>query len=234
MIFTMVSAYLKLEAQWGNRMRLIKSCMALLIIALAGTGTANAASKVDIINFSINNCSQHFDKEKNDEFKTMSDAQKVENIYPLIELFMNSSQENLEKEMQDAPPSMACLAQQVLKIKRNGDNIPSDAPSNTASTTGSDDANMSTGTCATYEQCVQTENDSGLAEKLDALPAENVNLKTRGIIATSDFMIANYQQCLPDSRCQKLVDQHKKTRADTLIVCQKVSTDINSCKVSPF
>ena len=46
-----------------------------------------------------------------------------------------------------------------------------------------------TGKCTTYEQCLQTENGSGLAEKLDALPPDNVNLKTRGVIATSDFMI---------------------------------------------
>lgn len=215
-------------------MRLIKLCMAMLIIASGGISTANAASKVDIINFSINNCSQHFDKEKNDEFRTMSDAQKVENIYPLLELFIDSSQESLEKDMQDAPPSMACLAQQVLKIKRNNDNIPSDPSNDKASATSSDETTQGAGTCTTYEQCLQTENDSGLAAKLDALPSDNVNLKTRGIIATSDFMIQNYQQCLPDSRCKKLVDQHQKTRADTLIVCQKMSTDASSCNVSPF
>lgn len=216
-------------------MKLVKLCAAVLIFVSSGTCPAKAASKVDIINFSINNCSQHFDQEKNDEFKGMSDAQKVENIYPLIELFVDSSQESLEKGIQDAPAAMACLAQQVLKIKRNNGDIPSDPPSIATSETGNVETGVASGgTCTTYEQCLQAENSSGLAAKLDALPADNTNLKTRGIIAVSDFMIKNYQQCLPDGRCQKLVDQNRKLRADTLLVCQKVSTDASSCTVSPF
>jgi hypothetical protein len=209
-------------------MRFIQLCVAVLISATAGIGTAHAASKVEIIDFTINNCSHLFDKEKNDEFKGMSDAQKLENIYPLIELFIGSSEENLEKGMQDAPASMVCLAQQVLKIKRNNGNIPSD------SSTSSDEKNPNANTCTTYDQCVEMENHSGLAEKLDALPADNVNLKTRVIIAASDFMIRNYQHCLPDNRCQKIIEQHRKTREDTLLVCQKMSTDVDSCTVSPF
>ena len=216
-------------------MNLIRLCAAVLIVASGVTSPAKAASKVDIINFSINNCSQHFDQEKNDEFKGMSDAQKVENIYPLIELFVDSSQESLEKGIQDAPAAMACLAEQVLKIKRNNGDIPSDRPSTTTSEAGNDETGAQPGgTCTTYEQCLQVENSSGLAAKLDALPADNTNLKSRGIIAVSDFMIQNYQQCLPDGRCQKLVDQNRKLRADTLLVCQKVSTDARSCTVSPF
>ena len=216
-------------------MKSIKLCAAVLIFVSGGTGPVEAASKVDIVNFSVNNCSQHFDQEKNDEFKGLSDAQKVENIYPLIELFVDSSQESLEKGIQDAPAAMACLAQQVLKIKRNSGDIPSDPSSTETSETGNVETGVASGgTCTTYEQCLQAENSSGLAAKLDALPADNTNLKTRGVIALSDFMIQNYQQCLPESRCQTLVDQHRKLRADTLLVCQKVSTDAGSCTVSPF
>ncbi len=91
-----------------------------------------------------------------------------------------------------------------------------------------------TGKCNTYEQCVEVENASGLSPLLDAIPAENLNLKTRGIIAASEFMMSNYQQCLSDSRCQTLVNQYRQTRADTLVVCQKMSTDASSCTVSPF
>lgn len=119
-------------------MRLIKSCIAVLIIASGGISPAKAASKVDFVNFSINNCLQHFDQEKNDEFRGMSDAQKVENIFPLIELFVDSSQESLEKDIQSAPAAMACLAQQVLKIKRNNGDVPSDL-SSTATTITSND-----------------------------------------------------------------------------------------------
>jgi hypothetical protein len=90
------------------------------------------------------------------------------------------------------------------------------------------------GTCSTYEQCVQIENASGVSEKLNALPKDSINLQTRGVIAASDFMISNYQQCLSDNRCQTLVNQYRKTRADTLLVCQKSSTDAGSCTVSPF
>ncbi len=95
-------------------------------------------------------------------------------------------------------------------------------------------SSIRTGSCKTYEQCVEVENASGLSPKLDAIPAENINLKTRGIIAASDFMMSNYKQCLPDQRCQTLVNQYRQTRADTLVVCQKVSTDAASCNVSPF
>lgn len=216
-------------------MKFIGLCAAVFIVASGGICPVHAASKVDIVNFSVNNCSQHFDQEKNDEFKGMSDAQKVENIYPLIELFVDSSQESLEKDTQNAPAAMACLAQQVLKIKRNNGEIPSDPSSTATSETGNDETGMVSGeTCTTYEQCLQAENSSGLAAKLDALPADKTNLKTRGIIALSDFMIQNYQQCLPDNRCQQLVDQHRKLRVDTLLVCQKTSTDAGSCTVSPF
>lgn len=95
-------------------------------------------------------------------------------------------------------------------------------------------SSIRTGTCNTYEQCVQVENASGVSAKLNALPKDSVNLQTRGIIAASDFMISNYQQCLSDNRCQTLVDQYRKTRSDTLLVCQRSSSDSSSCNVSPF
>jgi len=103
-----------------------------------------------------------------------------------------------------------------------------------AASTPSPKSSIRSGTCSTYDQCVQVENASGLSPKLDAIPAENLNLKTRGIIAASEFMMSNYKQCLPDKRCQTLVNQYRQTRADTLVVCQKVSTDASSCTVSPF
>ncbi len=95
-------------------------------------------------------------------------------------------------------------------------------------------SNIRAGACSTYEQCVQVENASGLSTQLNAIPGDNVNLKTRGIIAASEFMVSNYQQCLPDKRCQTLINQYRQTRADTLVVCQKVSTDASSCTISPF
>lgn len=88
--------------------------------------------------------------------------------------------------------------------------------------------------CTTYEQCVQVENTSGLASKLDGLPNNNVNLKTRGIIAVSDFMIKNYQQCQSDTRCQTIINQYQKLKTDTLLVCEKSSTDPSTCTQSPF
>jgi hypothetical protein len=84
-----------------------------------------------------------------------------------------------------------------------------------------------------FAECQRQENASDIGRKLTALPDSNTNLKTRGIIVASDFMIKTYSQCLPDQRAQQMVNQYRTTRAQTLRTCQQVSSSDN-CLVSPF
>ncbi|MEI7681429.1 MAG: hypothetical protein WCK07_18660, partial [Betaproteobacteria bacterium] len=84
-----------------------------------------------------------------------------------------------------------------------------------------------------FEDCQRQENASGIGRKLEALPANSVNLQTRGIIAAADFMIQTYSQCLPDRRAQQVVDQYRTIREQTLRTCRQSSATDN-CLSPPF
>lgn len=82
-------------------------------------------------------------------------------------------------------------------------------------------------------ECRRVEDASDIPQRMAALPQDNVNLMTRGIIVASDFMIATYSACLPDATAQQIVAQYRKTREETLRTCRQVSTSDN-CLESPF
>lgn len=84
-----------------------------------------------------------------------------------------------------------------------------------------------------FAECQRQENASDIGSKLTALPDNNTNLKTRGIIAASDFMIQTYSQCLPDQRAQQMVGQYRTTREQTLRTCRQISS-VDNCLESPF
>lgn len=94
---------------------------------------------------------------------------------------------------------------------------------------GSDNAQAESGIAV----CQQTERASDLPQQLANLPADNINLGTRGIIAQADFMINTYRQCLPDSQAQAIVDQYTATRESALINCRAYST-VDNCLIPPY
>ena len=70
--------------------------------------------------------------------------------------------------------------------------------------------------------------------KLDALPKNDTPLMTRGALVGLDFLIRTYRQCLPHPQLQQQIDQWETQRAQTLKVCQQISTNPGNCEISPF
>ena len=84
-----------------------------------------------------------------------------------------------------------------------------------------------------FEDCKAEENSSGLAQKLNQIPSNDLITKLRGIIASLDFLIATYQKCLPDPRAKQNIDSFKASRAESLQNCRQIST-VDNCLSSPF
>jgi hypothetical protein len=85
-----------------------------------------------------------------------------------------------------------------------------------------------------FEECQRLENSSDVAAKLNRIPGSDTVMKTRGLVAASDFMISNYRQCLPDQRAQQMVAQYQRVRADSLRTCRESSGNPGICERSPF
>ncbi len=73
-----------------------------------------------------------------------------------------------------------------------------------------------------------------LKARNDALPKNETPLMMRGVIVWADFLIRTYRQCLPDPQAQQLIAQLETSRAQTLKVCQQISTNPDNCGISPF
>lgn len=90
-----------------------------------------------------------------------------------------------------------------------------------------------TGAGKPLAECRSAEDASSIPAQMAALPQDNLNLMTRGIIVAADFMVKTYEACLPDPQARQIVEQYTSTGADALRTCQKVSS-VDNCRQSPF
>ncbi len=131
-------------------------------------------------------------------------------------------------------PLAATAAQQMAASNKAG-MVQANAQSGTINSSVSQSGGMgkTTPSGRPFEDCKAEENSSGLAQKLNQIPSNDLNRKLRGIIVSLDFLIATYQKCLPDPRAKESIDSFKASRASSLQNCRQIST-VDNCLSSPF
>ncbi len=113
-------------------MYLVRSSLAAALMFVSGVPVAHAASPLEIVNTFVNGCADVIEASRPgfmDGFRGASDSERVEMLYPEMEVYLGLSQKQLEDTVWNGPyenddqPISQCYIRQALALKRNGGNL---------------------------------------------------------------------------------------------------------------